>query len=48
MRAASEFQSAGSRDPGAGEPHWRSSVFGWSRIDRFIAEGGKGPYPDME
>jgi hypothetical protein len=26
----------------------RASFNGQPRIDRFIAEGGKGPYPDME
>jgi hypothetical protein len=40
----------------ADEPHWCSSVFGGkacgladrTEIDRFIAEDGKGPYPDMD
>jgi len=29
---------------------WRANAFGvlTARFDRFIAEGGKGPYPDME
>jgi hypothetical protein len=41
----------------ADEPHWCSSVSRGRKacgladrieIDRFIAEGRKGPYPDME